>query len=432
VIPFGAPKPNALSAGYVAATTDAGHLDEPGPIGPYLFGLDPEARADKGYSSIPPVAGAAKALIATLYGKAPSRSYFAGCSNGGRQAMAVTQRYPDMFDGVVAVAPAYRVPLAAIDAVGHTQMLMSVAPNNADGSADLGSALTDVELKLVAAGVLQACDSADGIQDGMVQDIAACKFDPAVLTCNEGQTSACLPSAKVDVIKRIFAGTKNTKGEVIYSSWPYDPGIANAGWRAWRLGTPKANPPDARNVTLIPGSIAYAFMSPPEKPADLVDWEMKFDFDRDTPKVFTGANGYEAGMEFEAATSTDIDAFKAKGGKMIFLHGTADPIFSPLDTIRYWKSLQERYGDTGNFSRLFLIAGMNHCAGGPSTDEYDAVTALDDWVENGKAPDMILARARKTPDVPWPGRTRPLCPYPKRTIYKGSGNIESADSFECR
>jgi feruloyl esterase len=138
-------------------------------------------------------------------------------------------------------------------------------------------------------------------------------------------------------------------------------------------------------------------------------------------------------MEFEAATSTDLDAFKARGGKMIFLHGTADPIFSPLDTIRYVQSLQQKYGaDATNLSRLFLIPGMNHCAGGPSTDEYDAVTALDAWVENGTAPEMILAKARKTPDVPWAGRTRPLCAWPKVASYKGSGDIEAAESFECR
>ena len=201
-----------------------------------------------------------------------------------------------------------------------------------------------------------ACDAADGVKDGMVQNMAACKFDPAVLACKEGQNSSCLPGAKVDVVKRIFSGTKNSKGDVIYSAWPYDPGIANAGWRAWRLGAPKASPPNARNVTLIPGSIAYVFMSPAEKPANLLDWEMKFDFDRDTSKVFRGRDGFEAGMEFEAATSTNIDAFKARGGKMIFVHGIADPIFSPLDTIRYFQSLQDRYGaDAANLSRLFLI-----------------------------------------------------------------------------
>jgi len=325
------------------------------------------------------------------------------------------------------------VPLAAIDAIGRTQALMSIAPKGDDGKPDLGSALSKSDLKLLADGILQSCDAADGVKDGMVQNIAACKFDPSVLACKGGQSEACLPQDKVDVLKRIFGGIKNGKGELIYSAWPYDPGVAAAGWTAWSMGTPKAIPPNARNVTLIAGGVAYDFMSPPEQPTDLVDWSMKFDFDRDPPKVFKGKDGFEAGMEFEAATSTNLDAFKAKGGKIIFLHGTADPIFSSLDTIRYQEALQARYGaDADKFSRVFLVPGMNHCAGGPATDEFDAVTALDSWVEKGTAPDLILARARKTPDVPWVNRTRPLCPFPKVATYKGSGDVEDAANFECR
>jgi pimeloyl-ACP methyl ester carboxylesterase len=433
VIASGTPQPNGLSAGYASASTDAGHLEEAGPIGPYLFGLDPQARADKGYGSIPPVAVAAKTLIAKLYAKVPARSYFVGCSNGGRQAMVATQRYPDMFDGVIAAAPAYRVPLAAIDGIGHARAFMSIAPTGADGRPDLGSALSGDELKLIASAILDACDAADGIKDGMVQNMAACKFDPAVLSCREGERRACLPAAKVDVLKRVFAGTKNSKGEVIYSAWPFDPGIAAGGWTAWQIGTPEASPPNARNVTLVPGSIAYDFMSPPERPTDLLDWSLKFDFDRDPPKVFKSSDGFEAGMEFEAATSTNLDAFKAKGGKIIFVHGIADPIFSALDTIRYQEALHSRYGsEAGNFSRLFLVPGMNHCVGGPATDEFDALSALDAWVEQGTAPEMILAKARNTSDVPWPGRTRPLCPFPKVSSYKGHGDIEDAANFDCR
>jgi feruloyl esterase len=235
------------------------------------------------------------------------------------------------------------------------------------------------------------------------------------------------------VLQTVFDGIRNSKGEAIYGPWPYDPGIASPGWRAWRLGTPKAERPNARNVTLVPGSIAYVFMSPPEKPANLLDWMLAFDFDRDPPKVMKGAGGFESGMEFEAATSTDLDAFKRRGGKMIFLHGVADPIFSAIDTVRYQEALQQRYGaETTGFARTFLIPGMAHCAGGPATDELDALSALDAWVEKGTAPEMILARARRNPDVPWPGRTRPLCPHPKVATYKGTGSIEEAASFECR
>jgi len=433
LIGSGVPLPNALSNGYAVASTDSGHLEEPGPLGPYLFGLDPVARQDKGYSSVPPVAEAAKAAIARLYGQPARRSYFIGCSNGGRQAMMATQRFPELFDGVVAGAPAYRVPLAAIDAMGHNQAFLSVAPRNAEGTPDMGSAFTDGELKLVADAVLEACDADDGVKDGMVQNVLACRFDPAKLVCAPGQNSACLAEDKAKALDRVFKGTRNSKGEPVYAQWPYDPGLAAPGWRAWKLGTPKVSPPNARNMTLVPGSIAYDFMSPPEKPADLLSWVQAFDFDRDPPKVMKSAGGFEAGMEFEAAFSPDLDAFRKKGGKILFFHGAADPIFSALDTIDYVDRLKQRYGaDTADFARLFLVPGMNHCAGGPATDQFDAVTALDDWVEKRAVPEMLLAKARTAPDVPWSGRTRPLCVHPKVATYKGSGSIEDAANFECR
>ncbi len=432
VIGSGVTPPNALSNGYAVASTDSGHLDEPGSLGSYMFGLDPQARADKGYNSIPTTAAAARGVIGAFYGKPAKRSYFVGCSNGGRQAMAATQRYPDLFDGVIAAAPAYRVPLAAFDGVGGIQAVMKIAPKLPDGGPDIGSALSDADLRTAADAVLAQCDGADGVKDGMVQNLAACTFDPAVLACKPGQNSACLAPEKAAALAAIFKGTRNGKGEPVYSTWPWDPGLASPGWRAWKLGTPQAPRPNARNVTLVPGSIAYAFMAPPEKPADLIDWMSHVDFDRDVPKVMKGAGGFESGMEFEAATSTDLDRFRAHGGKMIFAHGTADPIFSAYDTIAYLKQLEARYPDTRNFARLFLVPGMNHCAGGPATDLFDALTALDTWVEKGEAPEVIQAKAKNAPDVPWPGRTRPLCAWPKVATYKGEGDIETAENFDCR
>jgi feruloyl esterase len=130
---------------------------------------------------------------------------------------------------------------------------------------------------------------------------------------------------------------------VIYSRWPWDPGLASPGWTIWRLGTPGAKPPSAFNVKLIPGSVAYDFMSPPQTPDDLLSWSLAFDFDKDTPKVMRSADGFEAGMEFEAAFSPDLDRFRTRGGKIIFTHGAADPIFSPLDTIAYVDRLRERW-----------------------------------------------------------------------------------------
>jgi Tannase and feruloyl esterase len=266
-----------------------------------------------------------------------------------------------------------------------------------------------------------------------VQNMAACTFDIASLACKSGQNSTCLAPEKAAALARSYAGRRNAKGELLYSNWPFDPGLAAPGWTAWRLGTPKASPPNARNMTLIPGGLAYAFMVPPEKAPDLVAFALNFDFDRDAPRVLKGADGFESGMEFEAATKVDLDAFKARGGKILFTHGVADPIFSAIDTAAYYGQLMGRYETaTPSFARLFLVPGMNHCAGGPATDAFDALAALDVWVETGKAPDKLIATARNTPDVPWPGRKRPLCPYPQVATYAGSGDIEKAESFVCR
>jgi feruloyl esterase len=423
----------ALAKGYAIASTDAGHRDEPGPVGAYQFGLDPQARIDKGYNHIPVVTAQARSVIDALYGKAPARSYFVGCSNGGRQGMAATQRYPQLFDGVVAGAPAYRVPRAAIEGIFEVQTLAAIAPKGADGRPDLGAALSMDDLKLVADGVTEACDAADGAKDGLVANVKACRFDVLQLACTEGRNEKCLAPAKAKAIDAMFKGARLANGELLYSDWPYDPGIANPGWTAWRTGTPGKSPPDARNVTLIPGSVAYYFSSPPERPTDLYDYTLKFDIARGVRQIEATSPPFnESGWSIEGAPSTDIAAFRARGGKMIFFHGMADPIFSANDTVAYLDGLSKRFGATDDLARLYLVPGMNHCAGGPATDQFDLLTALDDWVEKGRAPQAIAARARAVPGVQWPGRTRPLCPYPSYAAYSGSGSLEDAANFSCR
>ena len=427
----GGPTENGLGRGFAVVSTDAGHLQEPGPLGPFLFGLDPQARLDKGTNSIPTTDRAARAVIGKLYGRAPARSYFVGCSNGGRQAMAATQLFPSLFDGVIAGAPAYRVPYAAMDAAFGTQQLARIAPPLPDGTPDLGNALSAEELKTVADSVLERCDAADGLKDGMVFDTAACRVDMRELACKPGQNSACLPGPKTEALAAILAGAKNKAGSLLYSRWVADPGMAAPGWTAWRLGRPGASPPTAINAGLIPGSLAYVFNAPPERPTDLYAYTLAYDLDRDPPKVEKPADGFPPGRQFETATSADLDLFRGRGGKILFHHGTADPIFSALDTVAYLDDLGVRYGaDTGDFARLFLVPGMNHCGGGPTTDNFDALAALETWVDTGEAPQSMVARA--SAGAPWPGRSRLLCPYPKVGRYKGAGDPESAVSFECR
>ena len=421
---------NALSQGYAVVSTDAGHLNEPGPNGAFLFGVDPQARTNLGYQHLPVVTAAAKELIARTYGHPPQRSYFVGCSNGGRQGMLATQRYPDLFDGVIAVAPAYRVAEASVDALAQTQAFASVAPKGADGRPVLGNAFSPAELALVSEGILAACDALDGVKDGMVNSLR-CKFDPAVLQCRSDTTSGCLSPEKVKVVDRMFKGARDSTGRLLYSDWPYDPGISAPQWRMWRLGPP-TTPPQAVNTSLIAGAMSHVFTSPPTVTSDLYGYTLSFNLDTDAPKIGQATAPFtESATHFIDAASPDVSVFKAHGGKLLFFHGMADPMFSANDTVRYLQELQAKYGsETQGFARLFLIPGMNHCAGGLATDKFEGFTALTDWVEKGRAPEVVQASA--TAMSPWPNRTRPLCVYPKQAIYSGTGDIEDTANFTCR
>jgi pimeloyl-ACP methyl ester carboxylesterase len=427
----------ALNRGYAVVSTDAGHQNEAGPVGSFVFGLEPQARIDLGYGHLPVVNAAAHDLMKTAYGKAPDYRYFVGCSNGGRQGMMAAQRYPNMFDGIIAGAPAYRVSHAAAEAALQTQLLASIAPKADNGKPILGSALSKDDLNVLSKGIQDACDALDGLKDGMVNNVQACNFSPAAVQCKAGETAGCLSAAKVSVVEKLFDGQRKSTGQRVYSNWPYDPGIKNMGWVVWRMGSnPTAMPPNAINASLIPGSMAMAFTTPPvttlKTAMDLYDFTLGFNADRDVPKLSaTDATYKEASDVYNSAESTDLTTFSAKG-KIIFWHGMADPIFSANDTVRYMKMLQARQGEAkvADYSRLYLAPGMAHCRGGEALDKFEVIQPLVDWVEKGKAPDAIIASSSKT--SPWQGRSRPMCVWPKQAFYKGAGDTESADNFECR
>ncbi|NML16390.1 tannase/feruloyl esterase family alpha/beta hydrolase [Azohydromonas caseinilytica] len=406
----------ALAQGFAVVSTDAGHQGTDA-----SFGLDPQARIDHAYNSYDQVTLAAKDLIARAYGRAPDHSYFVGCSGGGRQALLFPQRFPNHFDGVAANAPAIKVAKeATLASVWSSIGYRAIAPGGV-----LAQALSDSDLKLVANAVLQRCDGLDGAVDGIVAaNPGACNFDPAVLQCSGAKTDSCLTAGQVGALKRDFGGPRNSAGHPLYASWPWDPGIAGADWRNWRLGTSATAEPNSRNVTLIAADAMRKEFFTPAAP-DFDFWS--FNFDTDPARLDAYAAIYNT-------ASTDVGAFKQRGGKMLIVHGTADPIFSASDSIDYVERLAAAHGGAAQaqqFARLFLVPGMNHCSnsGGPATDLYDALTPLVEWVEKGQAPERIVAKAAAT--APWPGRTRPLCPYPKIAQYNGSGSVEDAASFSC-
>ena len=405
---------NGLQRGFAAVSTDAGH-QSPAPT----FGLDPKAREEHAWRAHWRTATTARQLFERWYGRAPQRSYFIGCSGGGRQGMMFTQRFPELFDGVIAQAPAMRVSEGATIAAAWTvQKLLQVAPPGPDGRPVLAAALSPAQLQRVGAEIVERCDAADGLSDGIVADTALCRINPARLVCPAGG-EGCLSPAQAGALQAVMAGPVNRDGGRLYFPWPWDPGIAHPGWRAWTLGTSTTGEPNARHVTLMSGALGFEFVTPPDPTLTVTN----FDFERDPLRMQSFHRVY--------GTADDVllKPFQQRGGKLMLVHGMADPIFSALETVDYQQRVTAAHGEAAasRFVRTFLVPGMNHCAGGPATDAFDGLSALVDWVERGRAPERLVARGTTV----LPGIERPLCPYPRIARYKG-GSTASADSFECR
>jgi hypothetical protein len=437
----------ALLQGFAVVSQDSGHdsqtNNDPARGGELAFGFDHTARVNYGHASLPLVADAAKAAIRQFYGAAASHSYFVGCSKGGQEALAAAQRYGNEFDGIAAGDPAMSVPRAAIGEAWNTQTLaglLKAQPDSAVSVEQLQSALGSEDFQAARQAVLSACDAADGLKDGIVGDFADCtteKVLPALqaVKCPARPGPGCLSAAKIDALVRIFKGPLNSRGESLYSDFPWDAGIASPGWRIWNLGS--AMPPiPILNVILGGPALATVFTTPPTAinadPRSSLQFLLQFDFDKDAPRIYaTDAEFPTSGWSDVSARSADLHVFHAHDGKLIVFHGSADPIFSINDTIGWWNEVDRGNGGrASNFVRLFPVPGMNHCLGGDSTDQFDVLAPLVDWVEHGEAPQQILATA--DPMSPWPKRTRPLCPYPQIARYRGAGDIDSAASFECR
>jgi feruloyl esterase len=433
----GGPTNDALNMGFAVISSDAGHSASQNP----LFGLDPQARIDYGYNAVATLTPMAKQVIKLAYGKAPDRSYFDGCSNGGRHALVAAARSSAEYDGIIAGDPGFHLPKAAIGEMWSAQQLAKVATaTTANGLPDITTGFTAAERQMVASKILARCDALDGASDGLIQDIKACQanFSLAndVPTCaNDARDGSCLTSAQKDAIGNVFSGARNSAGTALYASFPYDAGLGQ-GWSAWK---------QANSITLDPAAAAFTFTTPPQSAAvlsQLSAYALNFSMDTDAPKIFATSGAYsESAWSFMTPPDeTSLGALKQRGAKLMVYHGTSDPVFSSNDTTDWYQRLSAANGgDASNFARLYTIAGMNHCSGGPSTDQFDLLTPMIAGVEQGKAPDSVLASARDASsaapnaDVPagWgTGRTRPLCAYPKVARYQG-GDVNAASSFVC-
>jgi hypothetical protein len=387
----------ALVQGFAVASTDSGHKARNGGFD-FSFMRDQQAYLDFAYQANAEVAGVAKQIIAHYYEKPASYSYFVGCSTGGREGMILSQRYPTVFNGIVSGDPAMRTGLSNLAIAKWIPVAYNqAAPKDEAGKPQIEKFLSANERKLFMDSLMKRCDARDGVMDGMIFDPLGCDFDPVVLACKAAQSEACIAPEKLAAIKKAFAGPKNAYGTQVYPGFLYDAGIATKGF--------------------VPGLLALG------KNGLFGPYSTATDIDVDKEAL-------HASDPLVEPASTNLSTFSGNGGKLIFFHGDSDPWFSALDTLGYYQSLGAANGGAdkvSEWSRLFLVPGMGHCGGGPALDRFDMLTALVNWVEKGAAPDEVIATGQA-----FPGRSRPLCAYPKHAQYVGSGDSEDARNFRCQ
>lgn len=386
----------ALMRGYAVVSTDTGHKSHSGTFD-FGFMKDQQAYLDFAYLANVQVAALAKQLIAQYYARPAAYSYFAGCSTGGREGMVLSQRYPTEFDGIIVGDPAMRTGLSGLAIAGWIPAAFNqIAPKDANGKPIITQAITDDDRKLIMDSLMKQCDAIDGVADGLISDPLACHFDPESLACKPGQTASCLAPEKAAAIKKALGSVKTSEGVQVYPGFLYDSGIAaTQGIRGLLVPGPGVFGPPPTATQIDVDSEAIKNIQP------LVD-----------------------------STSTNLSTFASHGGKLIFYHGDSDPWFSPLDTFDYFKGMAAANGgldSVSKWSQFYFVPGMSHCGGGPSLDQFDLLGALSNWVEKGIAPQSVTATGKA-----FPGRSRPLCPYPLHAQFKGQGNTEDASSFECR
>lgn len=395
---------SALERGYAVVSMDSGHATyTPGtPTGwDMAFAGDQQARLDYAYAAIGKVTQQAKTLINALYQKDPRHSYFMGCSNGGREAMIAAQRYPNEFDGVVVGNAAFRLSRASINSSYVQRALVTSTP------ADKGTSLLNArDLAVLQKGILKQCDAKDGLKDGIINAWEQCDFKPEMVE-NE------LGKEKVELVKTIFSGARNSRGEALYSAFPYHSSLTDPEWYESWFGKDFATS-SSMNATLMVPFLIHYFSQPAI--AEL----STFNFDTDVAKTLNTRG-------LTDADSPDLSTFRANGGRMVIFEGTADPFFSAFDQRDWYQDMNRFMGNAQEFARLFTVPGLAHCSGGNALDDFDPLTTLENWREKGEVPDFMLAKGSKA----FAGKTQPVCAYPKVAMFKG-GDSNKAESFECR
>jgi feruloyl esterase len=402
----------ALARGFAVAQTNTGHDSAVEPLG--SFAVSPQKFLDYAYRAVHVTALTAKTIARTYFGSAPRRSYFDGCSTGGRQGLISAQRFPDDFDGILVGAPVLDFSGTMLDYLVN-QRALAAAP------------VSPAKMRLVADAVYEQCDAADGVRDGVIDDPRTCGFKPSahLTRCAAGEDSTtCFTTGEIDALETVYRDERRN-GEVVFPGWPVGSEIGTTGqkggqpaaatsWQPWFITT------GGRPIQALFGETFFRYMAF-GKPNPPYDW-LTFDIDKDFEKLQPARNALDA-------TDPDLSRFKARGGRILSYFGWADPALNPMMGVRYYEAVVTKLGpSTGDFYRLFMVPGMLHCGGGVGVNSFDAFTPLVEWVEKGTAPGSLMAaRTSEGKSV----RTRPLCPYPEVARYKGSGSTDEAANFSC-
>lgn len=422
--------PYALAKGYACAGTDSGHS---GALTTFAYNppdnSNPNAlqkKIDFAYRSYHETATLAKKIIKAYYGRYPRYSYWVGCSEGGRQALIMAQRFPEDFDGIIPGSPLLYLTRKHMFDIWICQALVG------DGSISVD------QLPLLADAVYKKCDSIDGLVDGLIDDPSKCRFHPAKdLPKCPGPVGSptCFTIGQIEALQKIYGGVETSWGKLLFPGAPLGAEIlapSNAtdtvasGWVGWTIG----NPPPTTGQVYGEASMRYISLTPQPGPT----WNFPdYNFDTDPPKM-------EASHILIDATNPNLSPFRRRGGKMIHYHGWADPAINPYSSVNYYESVLELMGEknTKEFYKLYMIPGMFHCGYGAGCfyrdgtfhgDLYDTIfPALVDWVEKGIEPQAFVGHHTVANTVL---RTRPLCPYPEVARYEGRGSIDDAANFTC-
>jgi feruloyl esterase len=408
------PMVKPLQQGYATTSTDTGHQGDTTTDGEWALGNYERIVnfADRGTHLM---AEAGKVILQTFYGAQPTHSYFSGCSQGGHEAMIEAQRYPADFDGIIAGDPANNWTHHYIG--GHLWMALAM-----DGDGYIPAN----KVQILADAVNEQCDALDGIRDGVLNDPRRCRFKPETLLCKGSDTSQCLTEAQVAAVRKIWTGLRTAEGQVVYPGLVPGGEAGSGGWASYITGNA---PGKGRHTSLVLPFFRFMVFDDP-------NWDYRsFKFD--------AADGFDNDIDYTDsklaalfnAVNPDLNAFKARGGKLIHYHGWSDPDITPLNSINYYESVMKAQGgdvhglrNTVEFYRLFMVPGMWHCQGGPGAANFDMIESLDKWADKGVAPDKVIASHATNGVV---DRTRPLCPYPQEAQWKGSGSTDDAANFVC-